>query len=452
MEATVGRPVNPGMRLESPADYLLNALIRLLADGRAAEARVAVAKAAEDLFEHDVDRDLFRAIRRAVDFASAPGPLEVQFLVEHDDEGGAPTEDVLARLRDGVAVAASIGWEHHIDSALRLLEGERAARQARELGRELAAAGSSPTPERCEEVIRLARSIQDGIGSGGQPGAHGLLSVIDQWKRREAEKIVVTGFRPFDRRFGGGLPVGLHGIAAAPGIGKSALALQLAAGVLLHDRDARVLWLRGEMTNDLLLSRLLACWSRLRDPALDPIEVGEALRRDQAAAPVCRDVAEIVGDRLVVVDPPITPSSIERWTEEARPSMVVLDYIQEVEAAGFKDKRTEIEHVVQRLARVAIRHEIPIVVVSSVAGSTTSDSTIGRLTKESNRLDYAAHTFTTLWPDGSEDDCTKRITMQVQKNRTGSKGTEELWLHGPTQYFTPAAAEIHEEFAGWPAR
>jgi replicative DNA helicase len=437
---------------DTPADYLLNGIIKLLADGRSAEARVAVAKADEDLFENAVDRDLFRAIRRAVDFSSAPGPLEVQFLIEHDEDVGAPAEDVLARLWRGREVAASIGWEHHIDSSIRFLEAQRAARQARELGRELAAAGSSPTPERCEEVIRMARSIQDGIGSGGPAGAQGLLSVIDQWKRRDAEKIVVTGFRPFDRRFGGGLPVGLHGIAAAPGIGKSALALQLAAGVLLHDRYARVVWLRGEMSNDLLFSRLLACWSRLRDPAVDPVEVGAALRRDQAAVPVYKDIAEIVGDRLLVVDPPITPSSIERWTEEARPSMVVLDYIQEVEAAGFKDKRTEIEHVVQRLARLSIRHEIPVVVVSSVAGSTTADSSIGRLTKESNRLDYAAHTFTTLWPDGAEDDCTKRITMQVQKNRTGAKGTEELWLHGPTQYFTPAAAEIHEEFSRWPAR
>jgi len=101
---------------------------------------------------------------------------------------------------------------------------------------------------------------------------------------------------------------------------------------------------------------------------------------------------------------------------------------------------------------MATRHEIPVVVVSSVGGTTTADSSIGRLTKESNRLDYAAHTFTTLWPEGGDGSGTKRISMRVQKNRTGTTGTEELWLHGPTQYFTPAAAEIHEEFSGWPAR
>lgn len=438
--------------LDTPADYLINALVKLLADGRAAEARAAVAKADDELFDQAVDRDLFRAIRRAVEYATAPGPLEVQFLIERDEDGSAPTDDVLARLRHGVAVAASAGWEHHIDSSIRHLEAGRAARQARDLGRELAAAGASLTPERCEEAIRLARAIQDGIGAGGRAGASGLLSIIDEWKRRKAEKVVVTGFRPFDSRFGGGLPAGLHGIAAAPGIGKSALAVQLAAGALLYDREARVVWMRGEMTNDLLFSRLLACWARLRDPAVDPVEVGEALGRDQAVVPVYQDIAEIVGDRLVVVDPPITPSSIERWTEEVRPAMVVVDYLQQVEAAGFKDKRTEVEHIVQRLANMATRHEIPVVVVSSVAQATTADSSIGRLTKESNRLDYAAHTFTTLWPEGGDGSGTKRISMRVQKNRTGTTGAEELWLHGPTQYFTPAAAEIHEEFSRWPAR
>jgi len=438
--------------LDPPDDYVLNALVRLLADGRPAAARTAVAKADEELFDQAVDRDLFRAIRRAVEYASEPGLLEVQFLIERAEDGGAPIDDVLARLRRAKHVAQAINWEYHLDGSIRILEAQRAARQARELGRELAAAGSSPTPERCEEVIQLARSIQDGIGAGGRAGANGLLSIIDEWKRRKAEKVVVTGFRPFDSRFGGGLPTGLHGIAAAPGIGKSALAVQLAAGALLHDRDAKVVWHRGEMTNDLLFSRLLACWARLRDPAVDPVDVGEALRRDQAVVPVCQDIAEIVGDRLVVVDPPITPSSIERSTEEVRPTMVVVDYLQQVEAAGFKDKRTEIEHIVQRLANMATRHEIPVVVVSSVAGTTTADSSIGRLTKESNRLDYAAHTFTTLWPEGGDGSGTKRISMRVQKNRTGTTGTEELWLHGPTQYFTPAAAEIHEEFSGWPAR
>jgi replicative DNA helicase len=300
--------------------------------------------------------------------------------------------------------------------------------------------------------VRIVRQIQDGIGAGAQGGAHDLLAIIDQWSKREAEKLVPTGFAPLDQAFGGGLPVGLHGIAAAPGAGKSALALQLTAGALLRDPEARVVWLRGEMTNDLLLSKLLACWSQLRGDDLEPLAIKEALHRGAGATPVYRDLATVVGDRLVVVDPPITPSSIERWIEEVRPSLVVLDQLQLVEAAGFSDKRNEIEHVVQRLANASTRHDLPIVVVSMVASSRTDGQTgIGAITKESNRLDYAAHTFVTLSPQG-EADSMKRVTMRIQKSRTGRTGDHELWFHGSTQFFMPAAAPEYEELQAWAPR
>lgn len=434
---------------DTPADYVLNGIVQLLDDGKAGEARVAVAKADEDLFDKAIDRDLFRAIRNALEFGTAPGPLEVRFLIEHDDRGSAPAEEVVARLQRAQAVAWSSSWATRIEENLRHLRAAYGIRQAKELGRELLAATSRPSPEVCERIIRRARDIQDGIGPGRQAGARDLLSIIDQWKQNKAEKLVATGFDPLDRAFGGGLPVGLHGIAATPGTGKSALALQLAAGALLLNREARVVWLRGEMTNDLLVSRLLACWSRLRGDDLEPVTIRQALDRDQAVGPVYADLAEIVADRLVVVDPPITPSSIERWIEEARPALVVLDFLQRVEAVGMVDKRSEVDHVVQRLANASTRHELPIVVVSSVAGATTADSGIGRLTKESNSLDYAAHTFATLWRDGNgeQHERTKRVTLRIQKSRTGMTGEEELWFHGPTQFFTPAAAPIHEEFA-----
>lgn len=436
---------------DTPADYLFNGLVQLLDDGKAGEARIAVARAHEELFEDPVDRDLFRAIRKSLEYSSAPGPLEVRFFIQHDDQGGAPSEDVIARLCRAVAARANASWARYLDEALRHLLAEHGIRQAKQLGRELLDAASRPTPEACERIIQRARSIQDGIVPGRQAGAYDLLSIIDTWKQRKAEKLVATGFGPLDRAFGGGLPVGLHGIAARPGAGKSAIALQLAAGALLHDTDARVLWFRGEMTNDLLVSKLLACWSRLRGEDLEPITIREALDRAPAVSPVYNDLAMTVADRLVVVDPPITPSSIERWIEQTRPTLVVLDYLQQVEAAGLTDRRSEVEYVVQRLANASTRHDLPIVVVSSVAGATAADSGIGRLTKESNRLDFAAHTFVTLWRDGEHDERTKQVLLRIEKNRTGMTGEEKLWFHGPSQFFTPAAAPIHEEFATWAA-
>lgn len=438
--------------MDTPADYLLNALVKLLADGRPGDARVAVAKAGEDLFEPGVDRDLFRAIKRAVEFASAPGPLEVKFLVERDPDGGADTADVLARLQHAVDVAARVGWEFHVDESILYLRAEYAARQARELGRELAAAGSRPSPEQCDHAIRLARAIQDGIGAGGRPGAASLFEMGERWRTKPAEKLVPTGFAPIDDALGGGLPVGVHAIAAAPGAGKSALALQLAAGALLQCSESRVLWMRGEMTNDLLLSRLLACWSQMRPGTLYPITLRDALRRAPDAQAAYTDMVDMVGDRLVVVDPPITPSSIERWIDESSPTLLVVDYLQRVEVGGYHDRRAELDHAMRRIGMASTRADIPIVVVSSVAKGTTENSDIGAITKESNQLDFDAHTYWSLWTQGSKDARPRRVLLKNNKSRSDEPVDAELWFHGSRQIYEQAAAPIYEEFGGFAPR
>jgi replicative DNA helicase len=442
----------PTYALDTPADYLLNGLVKLIADGRPDDARSAVAKADEQLLESPVDRDLFRAIRRAVEFRQAAGPLDVAFLVEHDPDGSAPVEDVLSRLGQAKAVAADAGWEHHIASAIRYLRADLAARRAREIGHELVAAATSPTPQRCDEIVRLARQMQDGAATTGRPGAANLLDIVDRWQINKAQKLLATGFGPIDKPLGGGLPVGLHAVAAAPGAGKSALAIQLAAGALELNAEARVLWFRGEMTNELVLSRLLACWSRLRRDRLDPITLRDALNRSSDCRPVYLDLVDVVADRLVVVDPPLTIPSIERWVDETRPALVVVDYVQKIEVEGFKERRAELDHAVRRLALTSTRSEIPIVVVSAVSMQTNEQAGIGRMTKESNVLDFEADTYWSLWPQGDKADKPRKIMLRSNKNRTGESIDDELWFHGAHQFFEPAAAPTYEEFGGFAPR
>jgi len=437
---------------DSPADYFINGLVKLLVDGRAADARVAIAKADEGLFERAVDRDLFRSMRRAVDYSISPSPLEVLFLVRNDVDGGTPVEDVVARLAKAVEVSASVGWDHHIESAIRHLESAYASRCARDLGAELVAAASTPTPERCEEIIRLARRIQDGTTTGTRANAATLVDVMQRWQANRVEKRIRTGFRPIDKPLGGGLPVGLHAIAAAPGAGKSALALQITAGVLMNDRDARVAWMRGEMNNDLVFSRLLACFSNLQSDDTYPITLRDALERSPDAQAVCRRMLDLFRDRLVIVDAPITPSGIERWIDEIRPSLVVVDYLQKVEVVGLKDRRAELDHAVRRISNASTRADIPIIVVSAVAKGIGEHSDIGTITKESNQLDFEAHTYWSLWPQGDKQAKPRRVLLRNNKSRSGETCDEELCFNGSGQVYELAAAPVYEEFGGFAPR
>lgn len=438
-----------GSRPESSVDDVgrdfLKGLIRLLVDDSPA-ARKWHRQVAEDALAPGADRELFRAIGRAIELRQQPNLLEVKFIIEHDDTIVCDPADAVTLLSDLYHESLISPFHLWIETAARKLEERRRLNQAADLGRSLmavASAGKLPNEAEIDDVIRQARQIQLASRSGTQD-ARDLLSIADSWKRNKTEKVLLTGFSFLDRAFGGGLSVGAHGIAAKPKAGKSAIAAQIALGVMQRNPEARVLWFRGEMTDDLVFSKMLACWSKMRCDVLRPITLRDALHRSPESQPAFRDLVTTIGDRFITVDPPLTVAAIEHHIEERQPALAIVDYLQKCESPTFKDRREGLDHVVSRLSMAATRYEIPIVVVSAVAKGTDKDSEIGSITKESNRLDYDCHTLISLWNDGPVEDNPRRILMRVNASRTGQQLDDTLWFHGRHQFFQAAAT--HSDF------
>lgn len=283
-------------------------------------------------------------------------------------------------------------------------------------------------------------------GTAGKPAAKDIVAVLDEWARDEKEPLIQTLFTPLDRILGGGLPIGLTAIGAKPNEGKSCLGGQLVLGALEADRALKAQWFRGEMDNKLLSTKYLATWSNLREPAVAAITRRDAGKRTAAARSVAVDMAQVIGDRLTVVDPPLTPDNIEKHVAAFRPKLVVIDYLQLCECPEMPDRRAEIEHVTRRLARMATKYEMAVLVISAIAKATSEASGIGTLAKDSNLLDYDVHTFLTLWGQGDRDKNPREIKLKVEKSRTASAGEESLWFDGAGQFFRPAAAARYDEF------
>lgn len=331
-----------------------------------------------------------------------------------------------------------------------------AAREIREAhGRRLAALALVDGLERMKagqgtaaDLTTIAEKLGEarGLIEPAGRGAAGLVHVLDQWARAEREPIVRTMFGPLDRRFDGGLPIGLTAIAARPGVGKSALACQLTLGALLADRELRAVWFRGEMTSDQLAGKMLATWSALRGDAIEPVTHKDARRRTRAARNVAVDMSTVVGERLVVVDPPLTAERMEQEIARVRPQLAVVDYLQRCEGGGRQDRRAEIEHITRTLARAAAKYEAAIIVVSAIASTKNEGTGIGALAKESNLLDYDVHAFLTLWADDKDKAADPReIRLKIEKSRTGIPGDVALYFSGSGQFFSPADHELADD-------
>lgn len=420
-------------------DYLAG-LVRLFTDN-VDDARKWHRAVVADAFKSPPLRAVFVAIGKAIEISPTPNLLEARFVIEHDNTLDCEPPDAVAVLFDLHTRSLDRPYHLWMPTATEKLLHRYHCTQAADLGQALTAtavAGTLPSDAEIEDVIQRARRMQM-QARNPDASARDLLSIIDRWKLNNTEKLLPTGLSVIDNAFGGGLPVGVHGIAAKPTTGKSAIAGQMALGALLQNSEASVLWFRGEMTDDLLFSKLLPCWSRMRPEAVPRITLRDALHRSPESKPVYLDLANIVGGRLVTVDPPLTVATIEHHVDQRKPALVVIDYLQLCESPGFKDRRAELDHVVSRISMLATRHDIPVLIVSAVAKGTDKGSEIGTLTKESNRLDYDAHTFISLWNDGPTDHNPRKVLLRINKSRTAQQHDDELWFHGPYQFFQAAA-------------
>ncbi len=420
-----------------------------LIDREPAAVREIVADLAVDMWSIDYGPEIFKAITEAV-CADRPAIGDVAALLRRQAaaEGFDPADAYQALT--GLAVDLYATGPH---AARLAAEAALEVRQAH--GRrawlwmlEDARAGGQATPAEIARTIAEAERIREIIdpvgGRHGRPAALAMVSILDRWARNETEPLVRTMFGPIDKAFGGGLSIGLTGIAARPGDGKSALAGQLVLGALLADRTAKAVWFRGEMTDDQLAAKMLATWSSLRDELVPFATFGDALKRRPSARKVAVDMSGIVGDRLQVIDPPLTPDAMERQIASIRPKLAIVDYLQLCEAPGEPDRRASVEAVTRRLARMATKYEVAIVVVSAIAKATSEATGIGALAKDSNNLDYDVHAFLTLWSDGPKDKDPRPMKMRVEKGRTGGAGDVALYFDGKGQFFRPAVPELYE--------
>jgi replicative DNA helicase len=158
----------------------------------------------------------------------------------------------------------------YIPEFISTLEGLRKQREALVVVNTLKNTLETKTrPEKVADLVSTAVESLEGIminGADGQSTIHALphylsqaVQNIDDNYHREGEMVgLSTGLRDLDLATGGLMPGDLLTIGARPGMGKTALALGIAAHVGRENRDAPVVYFSGEMGGVQLSMRILA--------------------------------------------------------------------------------------------------------------------------------------------------------------------------------------------------
>jgi hypothetical protein len=273
-----------------------------------------------------------------------------------------------------------------------------------------------------------------------------LVDAIDAWVRQEETPALATGITSLDRLFDGGLPLGqMTAVAAAPGVGKSALALQLALSALKSQGDLVAAWCLGEMTRAALAARAITLWGG----EANGLTLQQIIKKADGSRQIGADLANSIGDRLKLIEPPLIIDRIERAVEKDGVKLLIVDYLQLVRSTrSYPDKTTEINEVLQKLREITNTRNLACLLVTNIAKGVDSSTEIGNIGKGSNQIDFDVDNFLfgERTPEvGGEGEVL--VKWHCKKLRQGQRNDVELWFHGQYQTFEENVAAEYPEFS-----
>jgi len=291
-----------------------------------------------------------------------------------------------------------------------------------------------------------AQVVADAIDETPTPT---LLDAIQAWRDQEETPAIPTGIKSLDRLFDGGLPLGqMTALAAAPGVGKSALALHLAIECLEKNPELIATWCLGEMTRAALAARAITnyCGSEYDLTLTDVVHKREP-SREMAAK-----LGQAIGSRLKIVEAPLVVDRIERAVVKDGTMLLIVDYLQLVRATRhFQDKTGEINDVLLKLREITTARNIATLLVTNIAKGCDENTEIGNIGKGSNQIDFDVDNFLFGYRKGEVGPGGEiKVEWRCKKLRQGQMSDVELWFHGKYQHYEDVSAFGDGPVAEWP--
>jgi len=262
---------------------------------------------------------------------------------------------------------------------------------------------------------------------------------------------LLTGFPSFDEEIGGLFPGELFILAARPGVGKTALACQVAQHVA--GAGKLVYFVSLEMSAVELTTRLLCSQS------------GVSSRRIRTASLTQADCSQLVeagatlsGAKMLLHERPAMAAADIRRTARRLASkglsLIVVDYLQRVtpeKRKGDRKRYEEVGAIVESLKTLARELNLPVLCLcQSGRGADEEDPDLKDL-RESGDIEQAADVVAFLvrniqwrdynspqekgrWPK-DKDRQESKARLRLRKNRNGPLGSYELkWFAEATRF------------------
>ena len=294
----------------------------------------------------------------------------IDYLRRNDQLAKVGDIDYIAQLNDYLPGAAN--YDEYLSIVIRASKMRQLIRICSDVTVKARSAASA------EETITYAESEIFKLSQGGATG--GLVSLADEtsktlWEINERYQNpgkyrgIQTGIRRLDR-----LTNGLHGgeliiLAARPGVGKSALSMNIVEHVAKQGKTVAIFSL--EMSKQQIIERLLSAMSTV---PLEYIKSGQLpggtsdLAKLRVAQETISSSMRLFGNDNSGITPPEIASQCRRLKSQQGLDLIVIDYLQLMSGgSGRSDGRQqEVADISRALKRLAMELNVPIIALSQL--------------------------------------------------------------------------------------
>lgn len=398
----------------------------------------------EEDFYHSAHRLIFRAIAALRDQGHSPDALAVREELKRngvlEDAGG---ETYLARIVEIVPTAANLTYHARIvlDAAVK--------RRLISTGTEIvgAAYGSAETGDdllnSAEERIfalserRFKRSFV--------PVSHLLTPTVNQLEtlseRKEKITGVASGFHDLDELTAGFQLSDLVILAARPSLGKTSLALNIAANAAIYG-EIPVAVFSIEMSMNQLVQRLICSVGMV---SLKMLRTGRASSEDWSRVVNACDLlrkAPIYIDDSAILTALEMRAKARRLKQQRDIGMIIVDYLQLMQSGNRSESRQqEVSEISRALKALSKEINVPVIALSQLSRASEHRSEgKPRLAdlRDSGAIEQDADLVIFLYRDIKEEQealGSKVTELIIGKNRNGPTGTIELVFRGDWMSF-----------------
>ncbi len=323
-----------------------------------------------EAFYGDRHRRIFRALEELAQAGSALDLVTLRDVLERSGSleacGGVA---YIATLVDGTARSANV--EHYariVKEKSTLRELVRSAQQILSSAMRATGPADQVVDEAEKAIFHVAEErLRAGFLSMKTVGEQSIKMIEDLTHRREPITGISSGFLQLDEWTAGLQPSDLVILAGRPSMGKTALALNIAAHAAMRNgRTVGVFSL--EMSHQQLFSRMLCAEARVDAHRLRTGRIGkEEWQR------IIKAFAELSDSPMYIDDTPgVTVTEMRAKTRrlklERGLDLVIVDYLQLMQGRGRYDSRQqEISEISRSLKEMAKELHIPILALSQLS-------------------------------------------------------------------------------------